>query len=194
MRYPSRPRPRAYTPGGAPPVHYEVVKFSTRGTLSSTLWHASTARSKSNPCSRKCRSPRLRRCRKAARGACCGCRACRGQDHVASLPHDFRKTFLGDLLDAIGDLSTVHKLAGHSDPDTTARYDRRGEQAMREAASHLHVPTTSASSPRFRSYLALRGRCRGALTPTSRESLQTHGGSPAGFLARRGRPACRLRS
>jgi len=55
-------------------------------------------------------------------------------------PHDFHKTLACDLLNAIGELSTVQKLAGHSGPATTARYDRPGERAMREAASYLHVP------------------------------------------------------
>lgn len=41
---------------------------------------------------------------------------------------------------ASADPTTEHKLAGQLDPATTARYDRRGERAMREAASHLHVP------------------------------------------------------
>lgn len=55
-------------------------------------------------------------------------------------PHDLRRTFVGDLLDAVGDLSKAQKLARHSDPATTARYDRRGARALREAASHLRVP------------------------------------------------------
>jgi hypothetical protein len=38
------------------------------------------------------------------------------------------------------DLPAARKPAGHFDPATTARYDRHGERAMREAASHLHVP------------------------------------------------------
>ena len=55
-------------------------------------------------------------------------------------PHDLRRTFAGEMLDAGVDLVTVQKLMGHASPVTTSKYDRRDETAKKDAAGKIHFP------------------------------------------------------
>jgi integrase len=48
-------------------------------------------------------------------------------------PHDLRRSFASRLLDDGIDISTIADLMGHTSPDITKGYDRRGEQRKQDA-------------------------------------------------------------
>jgi integrase/recombinase XerD len=58
----------------------------------------------------------------------------------ACSPHDFRRSFVTQLLRKDKDLLTVQRRAGHANPATTQRYDRRPMESDRLATEVLHLP------------------------------------------------------
>ena len=52
-------------------------------------------------------------------------------------PHDLRRTFVTRLLEAGVDINTTRQLAGHSDIQTTARYDFRDSKVQKRAIQQL---------------------------------------------------------
>jgi site-specific recombinase XerD len=54
--------------------------------------------------------------------------------------HDLRRSTVSNLLDAGADISTVAGIVGHSNVNTTRRYDRRPERARIKASELISVP------------------------------------------------------
>jgi len=72
--------------------------------------------------------------------------AAAGVENVS--PHDLRRSFVSNLLDLGVDLSTASSLCGHASVQTTARYDRRPEEARKRASKVLRIPVgASATTP-----------------------------------------------
>src|SRR3990172_4062184 len=70
------------------------------------------------------------------------CTPCRGASRAAPRPAragviervpEIQSSWWADIL-------TVQRLLGRADPRTTSRYDRRPEEAKRQAVAKLHVP------------------------------------------------------
>ena len=53
--------------------------------------------------------------------------------------HDLRRTFATRLLDKGVDINVVKNLMGHSNIATTSMYDRRGDEAMKQASIMVDV-------------------------------------------------------
>jgi integrase len=55
-------------------------------------------------------------------------------------PHDFRRSFVSNMLDSGVDAVTITKLTGHASVDLLRRYDRRTERAKLDAVRKLDLP------------------------------------------------------
>jgi len=55
-------------------------------------------------------------------------------------PHDLRRSFISELLDDGVDIATIARQVGHSNIQTTARYDRRDQTAQQRGVLRLDVP------------------------------------------------------
>jgi len=55
-------------------------------------------------------------------------------------PHDLRRTFISNMLEAGVDIATISQIVGHEDVKTTANYDRRSELVKKKATQLLTVP------------------------------------------------------
>jgi site-specific recombinase XerD len=62
--------------------------------------------------------------------------------------HDWRRTFIGDFLQAGGDLAQAQALAGHKSPVTTAQYDRRPGDLRRAVVDTFTLPEPGTSHVR----------------------------------------------
>ena len=56
---------------------------------------------------------------------------------VPFAPHDCRRTFISDMIDATRDISVAKKAAGHVNIETTNIYDRRDESVLERAMAEL---------------------------------------------------------
>jgi len=87
--------------------------------------------------------------REAAHGAFGNAEACDDGCRcleVVTGPHDFRRTFASRLLEQGFDIREVQVLMGHQSPETTARYDKRGVEALYTKRRNVRVIESSEAA------------------------------------------------